>query len=79
MLNDRIRQKMKTAGKNLRDIVRERNEFMAAYALAMCSIKQTVDVTILNFNDLKKQHESRAKEYAAKHQDELLSRGWKNE
>lgn len=75
MPNDRIRQKLKAAGKSLWDIVRERNEAMAAYGYALAHIGKNIGYeTTYHIRDT---YEPKAREYAAKHQDDLLQRGWK--
>ena len=75
MPNDRIRQKLKAAGKSLRDIVRERNEAMAAYGYILAHIEKNVGLRTMY--KLRDQYEKRARKYAAEHQDDLLQRGWK--
>ena len=74
MPNDRIRQKLKAAGKNLRDIVRERNEAMAAYGFILATIKKNMGASSMLY--IKELSEKKAKEYAAKHKDDLLQRWW---
>ena len=73
--NKRIRQKLKAAGKSLRDIVRERNEAMAAYGFMLAHIKK--NVSPITMYKLKDEYEPKAREFAAKYQDELLQKGWK--
>ena len=75
MPNDRIRQKLKAAGKSLRDIVRERNEAMAAYGYVLAHIGK--NITLQTMYRVKVIYEKKAKKYAAKHQDDLLRKGWK--
>ena len=77
MPNDRIRQKMKAAGKNLRDIIRERNETMAAYVYALCSIKKIGCLSKEEIEQISKKHKKSAQEYASTHQDDLLQKRWK--
>ncbi|MBO6303952.1 MAG: hypothetical protein J6M62_02605 [Selenomonadaceae bacterium] len=77
MPNDRIRQKMKATEKNLRDIIRERNEAMAAYVIALCSIKKISGLPPKDFEKLKKKYKKMAEEYAAEHQDDILQRTWR--
>ena len=74
MPNDRIRQKLKVAGKSLRDIVQERNEAMAAYGYVLAHIEKNLGY--LYFYGLRTIYEKRAKEYAAKHEADLLKRQW---
>ena len=73
MPNDRIRQKLKAAGKSLRDIVRERNEAMAAYGYVLAHIGKNISLQAMY--RVKDIYEKKARKYAAEHQDYLLQRG----
>ncbi len=57
MPNDRIRQKLKAEGKSLRDIVRERNEAMAAYGYILAHIGKNVGLRTMY--KLRDQYEKR--------------------